>query len=100
MGFMVMLDIVAGILSVYFGYETKFNKRLDFVSDYKNKHIANQDAYLNWVGALELVFGILMLLVVLSTIIIRSNLFIVTMDVILAVAFVSLLLIGEGKYSE
>lgn len=100
MGFMVMLNIIAGILSVYFGYEIKVNRKLGFISDYKNKHIVNQNAYLNWVGASELTFGALMLGVALGTIISKSNVFIVIADVILAVSFVASLLIGEGKYSE
>lgn len=99
MGFMVMLNIIAGILSVYFGYEIRVNRKLDFISDYKNKHIVNQNAYLNWVGTSELTFGILMLAVALGTIISKSNLFIVIADVILAVIFVASLLIGDGKYS-
>ncbi len=100
MGFMVMLNIIAGILSVYFGYEIKVNRKLGFISDYKNKHIVNQNAYLNWIGTSELIFGILMLVVALVTIISKSNFFIVVVDAILAVIFVGSLLIGDGKYSE
>ena len=100
MGFMIMLNIVAGILSVYFGYEIRVNKKLGFIGDYKNKHIVNQNAYLNWVGTSELIFGILMLFVALGTIISKSNLFIVIVDAILAVIFVASLLIGEGRYNK
>ncbi|MDO4535681.1 MAG: hypothetical protein Q4B63_07735 [Clostridium perfringens] len=100
MGFMVMLNIIAGILSVYFGYEIRFNRKLGFINDYKNKHIVNKNAYLNWVGTSELVFGVLMLVVALGTIISKSNLFIVITDIMLAVIFGCSLLIGDGKYSR
>lgn len=97
---MVVLNIIAGILGLFFGYEIKVKKKVGLIGDYKNKHIINEKAYLNWVGSVELIVGILMLVVALGTIITKLNAVIVIADIVLGIVFVVMHLIADGKYSK
>lgn len=100
MGCMIVLNIIAGILGLFFGYEIKVKKKIGLISDYKNKHIVNKDGYLNWVGSVEFIMGILMLVVALGTIITKLNAVIVIADIVLGIIFVAMHLIGDEKYSK
>ncbi len=75
-------------------------RKVGFIGDYKNKHIVNEKAYLDLVGSVEFIIGILMLVVAIGIITTKLKAIIVIADIILGIIFVAMHLIAEGKYSK
>lgn len=98
MKFIMIINIILGILSIFFGYQIKFKKRSSFINNYHSENIDDEISYLNFIGWLELTIGLLVLLITLVGYIIKSILFIIFMDLLVIVILISMLVLVDKKY--
>ena len=100
MNLLIGINFILGLACIFLGYQIKFKKRIEFINNYKSKHLVDRDSYTSWIGASELVVGFLILVTAGITISIKSAAFMGVTDVVLIVILILLLIDGEKKYSK
>lgn len=101
MYFFMVLNLLVGTLCIFYGYMIKFKKKTNFINGYDGKKIKNPSSYLNLIGSLEIIIGILMILsIVFFAFFIESVLIMAVIDFILIITLVTSLILADIKYSK
>jgi len=92
--------IFIGVLLIGFGYKIKFEGKTHLINNYNNKKLKDKKAYANWIGSIELIIGIMMVILGLMGFIIRSVKIIMSLHLGLTIILIILLIVGEIRYSK